>query len=161
MIDNQTDTNNPVLTPEQTKAIEEAKTRLLNLENEISIATKNLKAIKAESERVTKEVVYQNDLLNETKSKLAIALVALSETEDKILAKTVELNSLSSDIKNQSTQAESKSTDLTEREKRIADREIQQNKTLEMLHLKVETLADKTDSFNKKVAKLKEVLSLF
>ncbi len=59
------DNNNIVLTPEQLVQIETTKTILLNLESEISIATKNLRTIKSESERAINDREYQIQLFQD------------------------------------------------------------------------------------------------
>jgi len=55
--------NNIKLSDEQALAIEETKSRLANLEAEISIANKNLKGIKLENEKAIKEKIYLEELL--------------------------------------------------------------------------------------------------
>lgn len=161
MIDNQTQPNNPVLTPEQTQAIEYSKGILLNLEGEISIAQKALKQLKSESERAIKDKDYQEEMLIDITKKVNTASVQLEELTAQINENIEQLNLLREESKNLSVSHEEKSTELANREfvvskkeTELCNKEIDLNKEIEILN---------TDKVNhaEKVTKLKEVISIF
>lgn len=52
--------------------IEYVKTTLLNLETEVSIAQKNLKSLKSDTERAVKEKIYQEECLAEIQSQVTV-----------------------------------------------------------------------------------------
>ncbi len=159
MTDNET--NTPILTPEQLKAIEYSKTVLHNLEAEISIAQKTLKQTKSESERAIKDKAYQEGLLN--------------EISPKVIEKTSQINALNEEINNASTvfsklQAEIKTKTAEQVEK---DSEFQAksdgldkiiaeyNEKTTQSNKKEASLQKDNMIFNQKVAELKRVISTF
>ena len=64
---------NLILTPEEQKREETVKTRLLNLQNEVTIANRILSELRNDTERITKERNYQHSLLDELLPKVADA----------------------------------------------------------------------------------------
>lgn len=145
MIDNHLDGNNPKLTPEQARSLEEAKTRLLNIETEVSIATKNFKSIKLETERITNEKTYQEGLLEKAMSKvnslsteidtlssrketlfgeISAAVGKLSELTASYAQKEIELNEKISVVESRENDLVSHENSLIDREKNIKESEL-------------------------------------
>lgn len=112
------------LSDEQQLAIEEVKNRLSNLESEISIANKNLKGIKLETEKAIKDKMYQEELLSNVVDKISNSTKELSELEPKVTEKTEQLNNLLSTIQKESNSHEIKKTELLSKEKAIKDEEV-------------------------------------
>lgn len=161
MIDNQLEKNNPKLTSEQTQAIEETKLRLINLESEIVIANKNLKGIRSETEKITKERVYQEELLAVVIPQLKIKQEKCIELGEEIIQKTAQLNNMLNEIQIVVAEQKNKSDKLEERENILNTKQsefIEKEKTLNMIALTLET---ESERFHTKVDKLKEVISTF
>jgi chromosome segregation ATPase len=133
--------NNITLSESQTLAIEETKTRLLNLESEISIATKNQKSLRIENEKLVKDNIYQAELLVATEANISKLQSELSTLEASISTKREELQQLAEEITR-------KTQDL---EKSVNEG----NATLREQQAEFNT---KVASFDEKVARLKEVI---
>jgi len=92
--------SNIPLTPEHDAEIAEAKKILNNIESEVSIATKNLRVIKQDWEKLTKDRIYQEELLEDLGGKVEahkdiLGSLNLSISESQIeLSKTIEKNEL-------------------------------------------------------------------
>lgn len=157
MINN--DGGNVILNDEQTRAIEETKSRLFNLESEISIANKNLKAIKAESERAIKDKSYQEQLLSEVIAKVSSARSSLAEIEPQIVEKTALLNDLLNTIREESVIHETKSNELKDREDKIIVKEKQNSEQYALLIATRNSLASSQAEHNAKVARLREFMN--
>jgi len=82
------------LSDEQLLAIEETKSRLTNLEAEISIANKNLKGIKLENEKAIKEKIATEELL----ANLNVEVAKLSEEKERLINKVAEGETLLAEI---------------------------------------------------------------
>lgn len=151
--------NNIKLTSEQTQAIEETKSRLMNLEVEISIANKNLKALKSDTERITKEKIYQEELLakvntqiDDANSRLTSLLGAvltgtnaLSEVNQEIGKKGDILKAMELEFKSREDTLSSKEADLVTRETSVALREEDVKKLgaiLQDKHAKIKDFAE-------------------
>lgn len=116
--------NNVSLTDLQTARLEEAKNRLLNFETEISIAQKNIKILKSETENVFKDKAYQEKLLSvatENTKHAQSTLEALhqeislaQDTLSKCHAETLLINEANA----------AKASEFSEREKTLEAREI-------------------------------------
>ncbi len=115
--------NNIRLEENQAKAIEETKIRLLNLESEISIATKNLKNIRTETERATKENAYQNEVLLSLNEQIVSKQVKKDDFESTTIRFEYYLNGLKKEeAEIKETQAK-KLLELNEREAIVLERE--------------------------------------
>ncbi len=143
----------------QTKAIEETKARLLNLEAEISIATKNLKNLKSDTEKVIREKAHQEELLEksaeqskEVETRLA-ALTAtilkesysLSEIKQEIAKKADILSAMEVEFKRREDSISSKEADLVSRETSVSLREEDVKKSEKLLadkHAKIKAFAE-------------------
>jgi chromosome segregation ATPase len=150
--------NNIPLSESQTLAIEETKTRLLNLESEIAIAQKNQKTLKGENERLVKDNIYQNELLIEVQAKIAPLEAKVSDLDAQIVTKTAEVKVLNDEISTKTTDIEAREAKFVEQKQDITDR-------LKIVEEKEATVTENTTilnkkmtEFNQKVAKLKEVL---
>lgn len=161
MIDNNTQPSNPVLTPEQTHAIEYSKSILLNLEGEISIAQKTLKQTKSESERAIKDKIYQEELLKEITDKINITSPILTQLELSISEKTGQLNNLLSTIQEETVIRETKSAEFVDREAKIAERETQLSNQGSAIEKDRIILDNDINEFYKKVERLKDIIRDF
>jgi hypothetical protein len=147
------------LTPEQTQAIEETKARLFNLESEISIANKNLKFIKGESEKAIKDRIYQEELLEkvsiqvrEEETRLATLIAstlsgsnALSEINQEVAKKKEEFATLVTSMRDKAEYISFKENELITRETSVALREEDLKESEELLnnkHAKIKAFAE-------------------
>lgn len=146
---------------EQSQAIEGVKTTLLNLESEVSIAQKNLRAIKSETERVTKEKIYQEECLNDVSIKVEIAKNSLDEMSQTLQDKNSELAHLNSEIVTKSTSLNSKENELKEREELVSKNENYLIEKDGQITVRENELKLNIEEFNLKVEKVKEVISEF
>ena len=149
------------LSDEQTLAIEETKNRLANLEAEISIATKNFKTIKQDTEKAIKERVYEEERLNSIVNQIKPLEDKKVELESAIIEKIAELGKINSDIKESVVKQEEKEKELNDREELVVKNDKYLSERKEILDNKEIEIKDQTDSFNSKVSKLKEVISEF
>lgn len=161
MIDNQLDTNNVKFTAEQTEAVEESKRRLLNLESEISIASKNLKVIKAETEKAIKEKSYQEDLLANINGQVISAQNKFNELNESIIKASDSLSSINQEIAKKSDLIISKEKEFKDREDNLETQEKENITFNENLNVFAKELSSKEEDFNTKVANLKGVISSF
>lgn len=153
--------NNIKLDDKQTQAIEETKIRLLNLEGEISIGNKNLKVIKAETERAIKEKTYQEGLLAAVETKLTLLRESLADLEEKVSGKRKELSDLLAEIEKSTSETELKKIELKEREDAVLSDEIKLTEKDSKLTKIAFALESEKKEFDKKVARLKETLATF
>ena len=149
------------LSDEQTLAIEETKNRLANLEAEISIATKNFKTIKQDTEKAIKERVYEEERLNSIVNQIKPLEDKKVELESAIIEKIAELGKINSDIKESVVKQEEKEKELNDREELVVKNDKYLSERKEILDNKEIEIKDQTDSFNSKISKLKEVISEF
>lgn len=149
------------LSDEQTLAIEETKNRLANMEAEISIATKNFKAIKQDTEKAIKERAYEEERLNSIVNQINPLEDKKVELESAIIEKLAELGQINSDIKESTIKQEEKERELNEREGLVIKNEQYLLGKKEILDNKEIEIKDQIDSFNSKVSRLKEVISEF
>lgn len=150
--------NNIKLEDSQIKAIEEVKTRLINLESEISIVTKNLKATKTENDRLVKDNIYQNELLSITESKLSPLQAEIVDLESKITSKKEEISKIDAEFDTKSKEINDREDKVIEKEKEIAIKEQNIKDESSVLEIAKTEIENKIVGFNSKVAKLKEVL---
>lgn len=161
MLDNEPNTLNIVLTAEQQQAIEETKSRLMNLENEIVIAAKNLKAIKSDSQTAIKDKTYQEELFAKVTAQLETAKANLSSIESQTEDSKSVLALLNSEITTKTAMQVSKEVELRDREEFIISEE-QKLKEHEQIVIKLTNEQEQDENiFNTKVAKLKEVIKDF
>lgn len=156
MIDNQLDTTNPKFTPEQTQAIEESKSRLLNLETEISIASKNLKAIKGESERAMRDKTYQEGLLTSVTDQTTTAQEKLSAITTSTEKAQESLSAINQEISKQGDILASKKSEFKEREEEISSKETDLISRETSVSLREEDLKNSEEELQDKYAKIKD-----
>jgi len=131
------------LTEEQQKQIEVVQTRLANLENEVVIANKALVAIKAESVSATKERMYQEELLTQTKQAIEDSKKDLEDVTKLLADAKMELISVTTEIDSTKTQYESRVQDIQERELAISTAEKEQSIALETITTTEKRLKEK------------------
>jgi hypothetical protein len=149
------------LTDEETTRIEKVKTTLLNLESEISIATKNLKAIKSDTDHAVKEKTYQNEQLDTLILKVEEKVLINSKLDEQIAQKTAMLNDLLSKFKEHSDLMTSEKVDHKKRENKLKQNEIEFSEKAQKIWSNELELIHRMEDFDKKVVKLKEVISTF
>ncbi len=149
-----------VFNPEQTTQINEYIVRLSNIESEISIAQKNLKAIKSESERAIKDKQYQEELHGEVVNKVTSMRVQANELETKIEESIEILNKLREEVKFESIDHESKTTELKNRELVISKKETELCNKEIALNNAIKILNEEKAVHAEKVTKLKELSTI-
>ncbi len=92
------DSPNIKLEDAQNQALEEAKGRLMNIESEISIATKNLKVLKGEIEKSIKDNKYQTELLNRVTSQVEETNTRLNVLTTSVLTGSTALSEINQEI---------------------------------------------------------------
>ncbi len=157
MINNQLDTQNIVLTPEETGRLEGFKRILLNLEGEISIARKHIKALKEETESAIKENKYQEEMLKAGSDRLASTRATSTKLDEDIQEKSALLNHLLGEIRDQSTTQEEKVQELKDREEAVSRKENRLAVWESELSKKTGEFEVEKEEFNEKVAQLRAV----
>lgn len=132
---------NPKFTKEETTQINEAQRRLHVLENEISIATKNLSVTKKDAEKAYKEKIYQENLLSETKDKVRQASEFLNELLDQIRESKEILEKNTELAQKINTENEEKSNLLNQKEKELFDFESDLKSKSEDYNIKLSELS--------------------
>lgn len=120
----------------QSAQVEEAKNRLLILEGEITIATNNLKVIKADTVKSIKEKTYQEDLLVDLTSKVEQKLKDLGDIQSQNNEINEEFEKYKEEISSSRLFFEKRDKDTKERENNLNLREIEHNKQVEELNRK-------------------------
>ncbi len=151
--------DNVRLEDKQVQTLEEYKSRLINLESEISIASKNLKVIKGETERAIVDRKYQqkgledvNAKIDEANTRLGVLFTAvttagtsLGEINQEIGKKTDILRAMEEEFKKREDAISAKETDLERREATVSFREIDVKKSeieLSAKHAKLKSFAE-------------------
>lgn len=153
--------NNIKLTDAQLQAIEEVKNRLSNMESEVTIATKNLKVIKQDTEKAIKERAYEEERLDSIVKQIKPLEDKKVELESAIIEKLTELGKINSDIQESTVKHQEKEKELKEREELVLKNEKYLSERKEILDNKDIELNELVKEFNSKVSKLKEVISEF
>ena len=160
MINNET-TSNVKLTLEQLQQIDAVQTQLANLNTQLAVATKNLKVITNDSNRLAKERIAAETLLadlttqNETLKK---SVDTLTETLNS--TRTANTN-LESEMVAKKSVHDKRETDLNNREVKIAEKEKQLSEQGSAIGREKVLFENDKATHNAKVAKLKEVISTF
>jgi ABC-type transporter Mla subunit MlaD len=157
MID--TPEKNMELTLEQRQQQNAFQNKLLNLESEVNIATKNLKGIKLESERAEKERKYQEELLANIIPQVEEKTKELKDLQGNITEKTALLNELLAQYKEHADLMVSGKANHDDRESKISSQEADLNERSQSLDKTAERMSKTSEEFFKKVAKLKEVIA--
>jgi len=147
--------NNIKLSDEQALAIEETKSRLANLEAEISIANKNLKGIKLENEKAIKEKIYLEELLAGLSPQIESKQSELQKINDSITEQSIVLGGLINEAKEQSNVNGAKELELKTREielKAIESKVFREAEELKQGLVKVAEDKKKIDGFIEKLS---------
>lgn len=159
MID--TPTTNPTLTFDQLQAIDTTKKILSNLESEITNAQKILRGTKMECDRAVKEKEYQEELVSDLSSQTQTLSDNLNAVKKEITETTEFLNKLRAEIKISKERQDSKEIELQDRENKLISKESDLNKKEQTVNEDLEIFSKNEKDFYSKVAKLKEVISIF
>ena len=160
MINNET-TSNVKLTLEQLQQIDAVESKLAELNTQLAVATKNLKVITNDSNRLAKERIAAETLLadlttqNETLKK---SVDSLTETLNS--TRTANTN-LESEMVAKKSVHDKRETDLNNREVKIAEKEKQLSEQGSAIGREKVLFENDKATHNAKVAKLKEVISTF
>ena len=158
---NNNETSNVKLTLEQLQQIDAVESKLAELNTQLAVATKNLKVITNDSNRLAKERISAETLLadlttqNETLKKNVDTL-----TETLNSTRTANTN-LESEMVAKKAVHDKRETDLNNREAVITNKEKEIASVESSLGDKVSKHAEEVKIHNSKVAKLKEVISTF
>ena len=124
--------SNVQLTPEQLQAIDVAQQRLYNLQNETTVATRTLSALKNDSVVALKDKDYQEKLLADVVSKVTAVQIQLNTLEISANSSREILNSLTQEIAKKSdilavmeADFKKRDDDLAQKERELTDRETQ------------------------------------
>lgn len=120
-----------IFTDTQTAQLDELKKRLLNFEGEISIAQKNIKTHKAETEAVIKERAYQEELFKQAQDNTEKAKVILADIYSEIEKAQEILNNCNQETKLINDSNIVRASELKEREEILAVGEKEYNKKVE------------------------------
>ncbi len=154
-------TSNPTLTFDQLQAQDASQKILANLQSEINIATKVLKGTKLESDRAVKDKAYQEELLANVKIQVEEETKQANYLTSEIAQSNVILGKLNDEINTKTETQKKKDTALQDRETNLVKAEneyIVRNESLGNAIIEYKTTSE---TFNTKVAKLKEVISTF
>lgn len=149
------------LTPEQVEKEAIFRQRLQNLENEISIATKNLKVIKADVEKATKEKTYQEEILSNISSNVEEKTSLFNKINQELIDKNELLYQINSKISSTSAEQEAKVMSLKDREDKVTSWELLLSKKEKKVAESNQLLESHINTHNEKVTKLKAVIALF
>lgn len=130
------------LTPEQEASLATYQLRLANLENEISIASRNLRVIKQDTEKIVKEKIYQQELYDQAKAQAEKESEKLATINSEVGTAQIELDKITELHKTTTLQIEFE-------RKEIADRET-------VLSASESSLKNEQDYFNIKSSQLLE-----
>ena len=157
MIDNN-QTANVKLTLEQLQQLDVFQTKLITAQNDISVATKNLKVIITDCKRYESEKLLAQGVVERLEKEIDEKTLKSAKLDEEIVEKTAQLNSLLDTIREQTVFQEKKSSDLKERERILLKNEADYTNRVN-IHTKKEIyLNEKVDIHNEKVAKLKEAI---
>ena len=158
---NNNETSNVKLTLEQLQQIDAVESKLAELNTQLAVATKNLKVITNDSNRLAKERIAAETLLadlttqNETLKK---SVDSLTETLNS--TRTANTN-LESEMVAKKSVHDKRETDLNNREVKIAEKEKQLSEQGSAIGREKVLFENDKATHNAKVAKLKEVISTF
>lgn len=155
------ETKNVELSFDQLQAIDQSKKILANLESEVSIATRNLRILKGDTDRATKENIYQNELLTNVSAQVIEKQKKASELDEEILAKSNQLSTLNAEVREQGTEQTKTLMSFKDREDAISAKELQLSNLGNTIGKERIILNSDISEHNKKVVKLKEVISTF
>lgn len=153
--------DNVKLTFDQLQAIDVVEKRLGNLQSEINIATKNLTALKKDTDRIYKEKTYQEELLANLTKQTEDKTKEISDLKANITEHTAMLNNVLAEYKDHTEKIATGKADHSAREDMILKKETELAEKSEELNGKLTEHQNNVSDFFSKVAKLKEVTSTF
>jgi len=155
------ETENVKLDFEQLQKIDVVQKRLANLESEINIASKNLTALKKDTDRIYKEKTYQEELLADLTSKTDDKKLQSSKLDESITEHTAMLNKIIEEYKEHKEKITTEKIESSNREEMISKKEAELDEKSKELNEKLVEYTNNVSVFFSKVAKLKEVISTF
>lgn len=153
--------SNPVLTPEQTLAIETTKQRLTILEAEITSANKTLTALKNETIVAVRSKEYYDQQLEEVKSLLSSKQSELEKVNADCLEMSAKLTTAQKEVGEKLNELNTKEISLKTREDVISQREKALSERDGNLSLSEAEHNGEKEDFYSKVESLKQILSQF
>lgn len=156
-----TPSNNIILSIEEQNRVNFLENRLKNFQDEITIAKKQLEDTRIECDKVTKERIYQEELITKAEIKLYPLVTKVGELEKEIVDKTDELDHLLNEIHTKIVGQETKNTELKDREEKIESQERDLTSREKLITGKNNELINQIDTFDIKVTKLKEIIATF
>jgi len=160
MINNET-TSNVKLTLEQLQQIDTVETKLAELNTQIAVATKNLKVITNDSNRLAKERISAETLLADLTTQNETLKKSVDSSTETLNKTKTDISNLESELVDKKAVHDKRETDLNDREVKIAEKEKQLSQQGEKLGRETILLDNDKATHNAKVAKLKEVISTF
>jgi hypothetical protein len=155
------ETENVKLTFEQLRQIDVVQKRLSNLESEITIATKNLNALKKDTDRIYKEKMYQEELLANLTTQTDTKKLELIKLGESITEHSNILNKLITEYKEHTEKMTIEKDEHSVKGERISKKEIELNEKSSELNEKLKEYEINVSCFFSKVAKLKDLISSF
>lgn len=151
------DENNAVLTPEQSKKLDEASLRLANLQNEEIIATKLMNSLKNDLSRIAKEKEYQDSILTETKKQVEDAQKKHIELNVANLSLSTSIAEINNEIAKNSKAQEDREMALKDREAKNDKKEQQLSLLEDKINRKIESHTKDKEDFVTTVKRLKDI----
>lgn len=160
MVDNN-QTTNVKLTLEQLQQIDAVEQKLSGLNTQVNVATKNLKVVTNDTNRFAREIEAQKPVLESLKTQVEEETKQANYLTSEIAQSNVILGKLNDEINTKTVAQNKKDTALQDREANLVKAENEY--IIKQENLGNATTEHKTTSetFNAKVAKLKEVIKDF
>lgn len=152
---------NVKLTAEQEQQLEVFQTRLATIQNEIKIAGKYLVSLQNDSVRIAKEKEYEENLLRETKTALALTEDSFTKKNEALRALEQEIVAHTDSIAAFHAEHQKKLEALNEKERLVNEQELQHKEKHSIFNLAYQGFKEEERAFNEKVAALKELIVTF
>lgn len=152
--------NNIKLTDEQTAAIEEAQSRLLILESQINVQTKNLRTLKIDTDNVTKDRLLLEEEIKKLNDQVSPLKVTIDSLNRQIDEKISELASVTQKIAVKSDELTSKETSLKIREDSIAAKEDELNAREIILSNSEELYEESKQKLEARITRINEAINV-
>ncbi len=147
------------LTREQLQMLGEYQSRLANLQNEIKITTTQLKEVSNDTSRITKEKIYQEEMLEKVNSNVKEAQSKVDKLNEQALEVGATLASINSEIATKKISLADKDAEFKEREEFLVKKEEEVFEGQERISQKELEVDEKEQRLNRKINILNEVLS--
>lgn len=150
--------NNIKLTDEQTASIEEAQNRLISIESQINVQTKNLRTLKIDTDNVTKDRL----LLEEEVKKINDQIVPLKKIVEDLTSQkenlSIELNTSRNELSEVNRSSDAKMLEMADKVKEFEKRENELIHREDSLAKKELNLSHLENSLNEKHTKIREFI---